>query len=106
MTSPQHAAPIADRWQRLGRTAIQIGAAVVTLAPAYPAIRAAVEEPLANAAAVGWIGTGALIVSGLMSIPRVNALLSRLKLAAPTVADVPASDSPTQAIWLADLQAR
>lgn len=94
---------VADRWQRVGRTALQAGIAVASLAPAYPAIRAAVTEPLANVAAVGWVGTVAAITAGLMGIPRVNALLGRLRLGAATAEELPALDSETRAF--ATLQA-
>lgn len=104
MSSSTHRAPVVDPWQRIGRTALQVAGAVVTLAPVYPAIRAAVTGPLAQAASAGWIVTVAAIIAGLMSIPRVNALLSRIKLGAVSPA-APALDSETRAISLAELQA-
>lgn len=87
---------VADRWQRVGRTAVQVGLAAASLAPAYPAIRTAVEEPLANLAAVGWLGTVAAIAAGLMSIPRVNALLAKVRLGA-AAPELEPLDSETRA---------
>lgn len=93
----KHSAPIADRWPRIGRTCLQVGAALASLAPAYPAIRQAVDEPLANLAAVGWIGTSAAIVAGLMTVPSVNALLARIRLGAAPASVADALDSETRA---------
>jgi hypothetical protein len=102
--SSTHRAPVVDPWQRIGRTVLQVAGAIITLAPVYPAITAAIAGPLAQAASAGWVVTVAAIIAGLMSIPRVNALLSRVNLGAVSPA-APALDSETRAISLAELQA-
>lgn len=102
-TAPRtHRAPVVDPWQRAGRTALQVLAAVATLAPVYPAIHAAIAGPLADVASAGVLATVASIVAGLMAIPRVNALLARVKLGAvsPAVPAVSGLDSETRLLSL------
>lgn len=99
-----HRSPVLDPWQRIARTALQVAGAILTLAPVYPAIRSAIEGPLADAASAGWVVTVAAIIAGLMSIPAVNGLLAKIKLGAISPV-LPALDSETRAISLAELQA-
>lgn len=86
---------ILDRGRRVARTIIQAAGAFLTLAPAYPALVAAIGAPKDSnvgvwlAASAVWVGTIAGIIARIMAIPAVNDLLAKVGLAGHSGATVP-----------------
>jgi hypothetical protein len=82
MTSP--IPDVLDVGRRVARTVVQAALAVVTLAPIYPLIVAAIGVPKDSnvgvwiAASVAWVATAAGIISRVMAVPAVNSMLGKL----------------------------
>lgn len=78
---------IADKARRAVRTGIQVALAFGTFAAVYPLIIEAVGAPANSTlgvwlgATVTWVTVAAGIISRIMSIPAVNDVLAKLRLA-------------------------
>lgn len=105
---------ILDTGRRVARTVVQVAVAVVSIAPVYPFIVAALGAPrdsnvgLWLAASVTWVGTVAGIISRVMAIPAVNDLLGHVGLAGhsgtiPTAAVVAEPTTDTTILRLSEL---